>query len=80
MTKRKSFGFKCINVIINILSAEAHLAEGQFLLKEQTLTIEVSNIQSRNSNTNSFQMTKAEFRYKINLNEKQYTNVIPALT
>jgi hypothetical protein len=35
------------------LAAEAHLAEGQFLLEEQTLNIEKSLIYNNNNNNNN---------------------------
>jgi hypothetical protein len=37
------------------LTADAHVAEGQLLLEEQTLNVEKSNISNRNLKTNSFQ-------------------------
>jgi hypothetical protein len=45
------------------LAAEAHLAEGQFLLEEQTLNIEKSLIyRTGTPKTNSFQNRRAKFR------------------
>jgi hypothetical protein len=42
MIKRNSFVSKYINFLTNSITAEAHLAERQFLLEEQTLNIENS--------------------------------------
>jgi hypothetical protein len=49
MIKRSSFGSKYTMSQQTTLAAEAHLAEGQFLLEEETLNIENSLIhESRN--------------------------------
>jgi uncharacterized membrane protein YvbJ len=53
------------------LAADAHLAEGQFLHEEQTLIKAVSDIPSRNSETNNFQNERAEFETKVNLSMKE---------
>jgi hypothetical protein len=50
------------------LAADAHLAEGQFLLEEKTLNSAVSDIPSRNSATNNFQNGRAEFNNDNNNN------------
>jgi hypothetical protein len=44
MIKGKNFGSKYVNILKTILSAEAHLAQRQFLLEHQTLKIEYSLI------------------------------------
>jgi hypothetical protein len=54
------------------LAAEAHLAEGQFLLEEQILNI--SAIPTRHSKTISLQNRRAEFRPKVNLNREHNNN------
>jgi hypothetical protein len=53
-----------------MLSVEVHLAEGQFLLEEQTLNKEKSDMLSRKSMNNIIQKRRAEFIIKINLNKK----------
>jgi hypothetical protein len=44
MIKRNSFGSKYIKIMQTTFAAEAHLAEGQFLLEEQALNIQKSLI------------------------------------
>jgi hypothetical protein len=61
------------------LAAEAHLAEGQFLLEEQTLNIKVSDISNRNPKTNSFQNRRAKFRPTVNLRKEECIKVTSPL-
>jgi hypothetical protein len=52
------------------LAADAHLAEGQFLHEEQTFNnAKISEILSRNSETNNFQNRRGDFETKVNLSK-----------
>jgi hypothetical protein len=62
------------------LAAEAQVAGGQFLLQEQILNTDISDIPSRNSKTNSFQKKRAEFIGKVNVNKKQSMEAMQPLT
>jgi hypothetical protein len=62
------------------LAAEAHLAEGQFLLQEQTLNIEKSLIYRTGApKTNSFQNRRAKFRPTVNLRKEECIKMISPL-
>jgi hypothetical protein len=53
------------------LAAEAHLAEGQFLLEEQKLNIDECLVcQAETGRPDSFQKGSVEFRTKRNLNKE----------
>jgi hypothetical protein len=60
------------------LAADAHLAEGRFILEEQT-NLDKSVMSSRTSETNSFQNKSALFRTKLKLSKEQCIEVIPPL-
>jgi hypothetical protein len=63
-----------------VLAAEAHPAEGQFLIQQQTLNTEkLSNKPRRNSKINGIQNRKAEFRANVNLSKEQCIHVMPPL-
>jgi Tfp pilus assembly PilM family ATPase len=60
------------------LAADAHLAEEQFLLEQQTLNNAVSNIPRRNSETNNFQNGKTEFKAKVDMSKKECIEAVPS--
>jgi hypothetical protein len=54
------------------LAADAHLAEGHFFRWGADIKqCNVSDIPSRNSETNNFQNGRAEFQTKVNLSKKE---------
>jgi hypothetical protein len=62
------------------LAADAHLAEGQFLLEEQTLNNAKSLMPSRNSETNDFQNGRAEFNTTVDFSKNECIEAVPPHT
>jgi hypothetical protein len=62
-----------------ILAAETSLPEEPYLLDGQTLIIEVSLIDSRNSKTNNFQRRRAEYAAKLT-SVRDNESTLPRLT
>jgi hypothetical protein len=77
--KRSRFDFKYVSVPTNNISSRSVPAEGEFLLGEQILNIEMSDILSRNSKTTSLKNGRTEFITKANLNNEECTKAIPFL-
>jgi hypothetical protein len=62
------------------LAADAHLAEGQFSREADIEQCKISDIPSRNSETNKFQNRSAEFETKVNLSKKERIEAMPPHT
>jgi hypothetical protein len=63
------------------LAADAHLAERQFLLEEQTLNNAKSLIyRAGTQETNNFQNGRAEFKTKVDLCKKKCIEAVPPYT
>jgi hypothetical protein len=71
MVKKNSFGSRYVTSMQTTLAAEAHLAEGQVLLEEETLNKAKSLINRAGTlaKTNNFQNKRIEFSTKVNLNK-----------
>jgi hypothetical protein len=63
-----------------ILAVKPHLAEGQFLLEQQTEHRKVSDMLGRNSLTYSFQNRRTVLRAKMKLNKEKCLEVTAHLT
>jgi hypothetical protein len=75
--EEKQFLFRTSASLQTTLTAEAHLAEGWFLLEEQTLKVEISRtLFTRNSKINSSQRRISGFMAKENVNKRKCIEVI----
>jgi hypothetical protein len=77
MFKRRNFCSKYIT-LQTTLAAEAHLAEGQFLLEEQTLNIEKSLIYR--AGTRRPTVSKTEGQYNNNNNNNNNNSILYLFT
>jgi hypothetical protein len=67
--------------LLTTLAPNSHLAQGQFLLQEQTSNnAKVSDIPSRNSETINFQNGRVEFNTTVDLSKEECIEAVPPHT
>jgi hypothetical protein len=78
MTEEKFPGSKYVNVLADNISSWCTFSRGTiFKWRADIEQSKVSDIPSRNSETNNFQNRRADFETKINLDKKESIEAMP---